>query len=129
MRRLARWLIGAPPDREPDAFADASPVQHVGAEAPPFFVIHGSADNLVPVRQARVFIERLRAVSHQPVLYAEVPGASHAFDVFHSTRTGNAVAAVGRFLGWIVARHHDAAASPVPPTGDLLEPPTAAAAS
>jgi acetyl esterase/lipase len=129
MRRLARWLIGAPPDREPDAFADASPVQHVGAEAPPFFVIHGSADNLVPVRQARVFIARLRAVSHQPVLYAEVPGASHAFDVFHSTRTGNAVAAVGRFLGWIVARHHDAAASPVPPTGDLLEPPTAAAAS
>ena len=29
-----------------------------------------------------------RQVSDEPVLYAEVPGASHAFDVFYSTRTG-----------------------------------------
>jgi acetyl esterase/lipase len=78
-------------------------------------VIHGSADNLVPVRQARRFVEQLRAVSEQPVLYAEVPGASHAFDVFHSMRTHNAVAAVGRFLGWVVAAHHDAQAAVEPP--------------
>ena len=38
-------------------------------------------------------------------VYAEVPGASHAFDVFHSTRTANAVRAVDRFLAWIVDRH------------------------
>jgi hypothetical protein len=44
-------------------------------------------------------------VSDEPVLYAEVPGASHAFDVFHSTRTANAVRAVDRFLAWIVDRH------------------------
>jgi acetyl esterase/lipase len=129
MRRLARWLVGASPDEDRATFENASPVQRVRPDAPPFFVIHGSADNLVPVRQARTFVERLRAVSDQPVLYAEVPGASHAFDVFHSTRTGNAVAAVGRFLGWIVAAHHDEAASPAPPTAGLLEPPTAAAAS
>ena len=32
------------------------------------------------------------------------PGASHAFDVFHSTRTAHAVRAVERFLAWIVDR-------------------------
>ena len=75
------------------------------SDAPPFFVIHGTNDNLAPVGQAREFVERLRAVSEEPVLYAEVPGASHAFDVFHSTRTANAVRAVDRFLAWIVDRH------------------------
>jgi acetyl esterase/lipase len=131
MRRLARWLIGTTPDVDPDAFRDASPVDHVGADAPPFFVIHGSADNLVPVHQARAFAERLRQVSRSPVLYAEIPGASHAFDVFHSTRTTNAVTAVGRFLGWVVADRHHEAASPVPPTGELVDTsvPSSATAS
>jgi acetyl esterase/lipase len=114
-QRLARWLMGSSPDEDRAAFEDASPVHHLAPDAPPFFVIHGSADNLVPVRQARRFVEQLRETSAEPVLYAEVPGASHAFDVFHSTRTTNAVAAVGRFLGWVVARHRDRGAAAVPP--------------
>jgi acetyl esterase/lipase len=128
-RRLARWLIGKSPDEDLDAFRDASPVHQVREDAPPFFVIHGSADNLVPVRQARALVQELRATSHQPVLYAEVPGASHAFDVFHSTRTGNAVAAVGRFLGWVVANHRDQRSGSVPPAPDLVESATPGAAS
>lgn len=79
-------------------------MHHLRADAPPFFVIHGTNDNLAPVAQARRFAEALRQVSHEPVLYAELPGASHAFDVFYSTRTGNAVHAVDRFLAWIVDR-------------------------
>lgn len=120
-RRLARWLMGATPEEDRARFEDASPAAHVSADDPPFFVIHGSADNLVPVRQARRFVEQLRAVSNQPVLFAEVPGASHAFDVFHSIRTDHAVAAVGRFLGWIVAAHYDERIAATPPTEDLVE--------
>ncbi len=101
---LARWVMKTTPDQDRGLFEDASPLSHVGPDAPPFFVIHGSHDNLAPVGQAREFAERLREVSHEPVLYAEVPGASHAFDVFYSTRTGHAVSAVDRFLAWIVDR-------------------------
>src|SRR4029077_7348674 len=82
--------------------------------APPFFVIHGSSDNLAPVTQAREFVRLMRAVATEPILYAEVPGASHAFDVFHSTRTTNAVRAVGRFCAWIEARHRAPATDPPP---------------
>jgi acetyl esterase/lipase len=114
-KRLAQWLMDTTPEEDPARFEHASPKAHVSADDPPFFVIHGSADNLVPVRQARAFVESLRAVSAQPVLYAEVPGASHAFDVFHSMRTDNAVAAVGRFLGWVVAARYDAQAAAEPP--------------
>jgi hypothetical protein len=40
----------------------------------------------------------LRAVSGAPVLYVELPGTQHAFDVFPSIRSSHVVRAVGRFV-------------------------------
>jgi len=96
---LCRAVFGCGPgDRE--VLARASPLAHVSRSAPPFFVIHGTADNLVPVTQARGFVKALSAVSLSPVLYAELPGAVHAFDVFRGPRTMATVAAVQRFAEW-----------------------------
>ncbi|MFS8068272.1 MAG: alpha/beta hydrolase fold domain-containing protein [Byssovorax sp.] len=88
-----------------DAFDRASPMSRVNADAPPFFVIHGSRDTLVPAQDARIFVELLRAVSKEPVAYAELPGAQHAFEVFPSERTMHAVHGVERFLTWAYSRH------------------------
>ncbi|MER3452225.1 MAG: alpha/beta hydrolase [Acidimicrobiia bacterium] len=82
----------------------ASPLHRVNADAPPFFVIHGRNDSLVPVTQARLFVERLRGVSANPVVYAELPGAQHAFDVFFSLRTWHVVRAVERFCVYVRTR-------------------------
>ena len=64
----------------------ASPVNRVPADAPPLFVLHGRNDSLVPVEQARGFVDQLRQVSKQPVVYAELPFTQHAFDIFGSAR-------------------------------------------
>ncbi len=87
-----------------DAFRTASPINHVSADAPPFFVLHGTNDSLIPVEQARAFSARLRDVSQQPVVYAELPFAQHAFDIFGSTRAGHAAVAVEQFLAEIYSR-------------------------
>jgi acetyl esterase/lipase len=76
----------------------ASPVCRVRSDAPPFFVLHGTNDSLVPVEQARRFVGDLRKESAKPVVYGELPLAQHAFDVFPSVRTLNVVHAVERFL-------------------------------
>jgi acetyl esterase/lipase len=76
----------------------ASPISHVGPQAPPFFVIHGANDSLVPVSQARAFVDDLRKASEHPVVYAELPGAQHAFEIFPSVRANAAAHAVERFL-------------------------------
>jgi acetyl esterase/lipase len=55
-------------------------------DAPPFLIVHGDIDPLVPVAHARAFAERLRDVSTNPVHYLELPGGQHAFDLFHSPR-------------------------------------------
>jgi len=90
---------------EPDAFRRASPMHRIHADAPPFFVIHGSHDSLAPVEEARHFAKLLRETSKAPVAYAEIPGAQHAFEVFHSRRTTHVVRAVGRFLACIYSEY------------------------
>ena len=68
-----------------------APSTTCSADAPPCFVIHGATTTSRPSTQARRFVGGLRAVSTSRSLYAELPGAIHAFDVFHSTRTGDLV--------------------------------------
>ena len=90
---------------DPDAYEAASPLLRVTPDAPPFLVIHGINDTLVSVRQARKLVSRLRERSESPVVYAELPGAQHAFDVFPSIRSAHVVRAVDRFLHVVL---HDA---------------------
>ncbi|MCW2673114.1 MAG: putative esterase [Frankiales bacterium] len=94
-KRLLVRMVMKTRDRE--VFRLASPLSHIDGDAPPFFVVHGRNDTLVPVEEARLFVERLRAASSNPVLYLELPGTEHAFDVFPSIRSDHVVRAVGRF--------------------------------
>ena len=86
-----------------DVYLDASPIREVRADAPPFFVLHGADDSLIPVGEAREFVEELRAVSKSPAAYAELPHAQHAFDIFGSPRAHQSAEAVARFLSWVYA--------------------------
>lgn len=86
---------------------DASPLSHVSAEAPPMYVIQGTHDSLVWVEEARNFVAALREVASEPVAYAELPGAQHAFEIFHSVRTDHTVNSVADFLEWSHARWHE----------------------
>jgi acetyl esterase/lipase len=86
-----------------DIYVDASPIRQLRADAPPFFVLHGHDDSLIPVGEAREFVDELRAVSKSPVAYAELPSAQHAFDIFGSPRAHQSAEAVARFLSWVYA--------------------------
>lgn len=79
----------------------ASPIRWVHADAPPFFVLHGSHDSLVWAEGGRSFVAALRRASRQPVAYAELQGAQHAFDILNSLRCVNAVNGVAAFLAWV----------------------------
>ena len=85
---LERVVVKRKIDRHPELFRNASPIARVHADAPPFLVIHGSSDTIIPVEQARNFVDTLRAVSRSTVSYAELPGAGHGFDMTDGARTG-----------------------------------------
>ena len=102
---IAKRVLKVPYAEDPEAFRRASPLHRIHSDAPPFFVIHGDSDSLCSVEEARFFVEKLKGTSKEPVAYAEIPGAQHAFEVFHSLRTDHAVQAVDRFASWVHSRY------------------------
>jgi acetyl esterase/lipase len=110
LNALLRPVVMGRSARYPDDFRAASPIYRLDGDIPPFFVIHGRNDTLVPVAEARLFVEALRAASKEPVAYAEIGGAQHAFDVFPSIRSAHVVRGVQRFLDWVHTRAVNSAA-------------------
>jgi acetyl esterase/lipase len=95
---LERVVVKRPQASHPEIFRAASPMERVHSFAPPFLAVHGSNDGLIPVGEARAFVDRLRSVSAESVGYIEVPGVGHGFDLVDGARTAPVVAAIGRFL-------------------------------
>ena len=95
---LERVVVKRRIDRHPHVFRKASPIARVHPDAPPFLVIHGGGDTIIPVQQARHFVNDLRSVSRSSVSYVELPGAGHAFDMTDGARTGSMATAIGLFL-------------------------------
>ncbi|MGY1808631.1 alpha/beta hydrolase fold domain-containing protein [Blastococcus sp. SYSU D00669] len=77
-------LLVAPEDQltrglEGQALADASPITHVTPQAPPFLLVHGTADWLVPYAQSEALHAALQAAGANSTL-VPVEGAQHVFD-------------------------------------------------
>jgi acetyl esterase/lipase len=83
---------------EPEKFRDASPLDRVHPDAPPFLVVQGDRDTLAPVEEARAFVDRLAEASGSRVIYMEFPGAQHIFDLFYSNQSAQMVEGVLAFL-------------------------------
>lgn len=113
MRNLvSRLVMKSRPEEAPEAWERASPIAQVHEDAPPFLVVHGERDTLVPVGQARHFVAALRARSRAHVAYSELPGAQHAFEIFPSLRAELVISGVMRFASFLHARHLAARAAP-----------------
>jgi acetyl esterase/lipase len=104
-RLLERRVMKAALADAREAYDRASPMSVLGGHAPPFFVIHGDHDTMVPVEEARRFVAMLREAIPGQVAYAEIPGAQHAFELFPSVRTIFVLQGVERFLAWVYSRH------------------------
>lgn len=86
---------GPPPPMQPQGY--------VHADAPPLFVAHGTNDSWGTVEAARDFAAKARRVMSAPVVYVELPGAQHTFDLAHSARFEAVVDGVEAFANRVLA--------------------------
>lgn len=86
-------------------YLDASPMHRIHENAPPFFIIQGDSDTMTPKEEARKFVEELRKISKQPVAYAEIVGAQHAFDLFPSIRSEYCKLGIEQFANYLYSKH------------------------
>jgi dipeptidyl aminopeptidase/acylaminoacyl peptidase len=81
-----------------------SPVAQVRTGAPPFLLIHGTADSVVPMAQSRAMLERLRAAGAQCELVT-VQGGGHGLRYWGQNRTSWHKDLIG-WLDRTVAKRH-----------------------
>ncbi|MBK6348851.1 MAG: alpha/beta hydrolase [Proteobacteria bacterium] len=83
----------------------ASHLSSIDAQrAPPFLVLHGTHDQLIPLAEARWFAGELRRRYAGEVVYVELPYAHHAWDLSHSLRADLTVEALQHYLELQYAR-------------------------
>ncbi len=104
MELLEKRVMKLPYVDHTPVYDRASPDQRITPGAPPFFVVQGRNDTLVPPQVGRRFAARLRETSNAPVAYLELPRTQHAFDVLVSIRSRHTSLGVVRFLEGVRAR-------------------------
>jgi acetyl esterase/lipase len=58
-------FLGAPVDSSPERVKLANPVTYVQTGAPPFLILHGLSDRLIPWPQSRLLFEALQAAENE----------------------------------------------------------------
>ncbi|MFA5808936.1 MAG: alpha/beta hydrolase [Thermoleophilia bacterium] len=76
-RALGMQVFGTS-DQGSDILTQASPVTHVSADDPPFLILHGAKDDLVPTEQSQELYDRLKAAG-VPATLVMVENAGHGF--------------------------------------------------
>lgn len=74
-------LIGGPIQENKNAAAQANPITYVGhvEEPPPFLIMHGTRDDLVPFNQSELLLAALKAAKSE-VTFHPMNGAGHGFN-------------------------------------------------
>ena len=71
-------LLGVPAKENRDKAAQASPMTFVTKDDPPFLIMHGDKDPIVPLSQSELMVEALKKVGVEATLHV-VKGAGHGF--------------------------------------------------
>ncbi len=69
-------LLGGAPSRKADAARQANPITYVSKDDPPFLILHGDQDTLVPLKQGEMLDAALRQAGVESTLEV-IPNAGH----------------------------------------------------
>ncbi len=76
MRQLCTKVCGGPITAKPDAWRQISPLLHITPSCPPFLLVHGDKDDVVPIGQSERMEAALRTAG-VPVEFVRVRGGGH----------------------------------------------------
>ena len=95
-RRATSKLVGGPLEERTELVRMANPITHIRPGTPPFLIVHGMDDGVVPVEQAIALADALVAAECE-VTIDMLPGADHWFaSVAHGISTPDALQTIGQ---------------------------------
>ncbi len=81
----------------------SSPFDYAERGCAPLLIVHGDQDTLTSAKTARALADQARSVSGNPVVYVELPGAQHSFDLLTSIRFEAVIDGIEGFAAEIFA--------------------------
>lgn len=75
-------LLGGPPQNRRELAKKASPFGYISQDDPPFLIMHGDSDKIVPVVTSLTFYKNLKAAGVDAALQV-IQGAGHKFTEIH----------------------------------------------
>jgi acetyl esterase/lipase len=72
------WVPVIDPEKLRRITRDISPISHVSADDPPTLILHGDRDELVPLQQSQIFVEKLKGAGVEAKLVVK-EGAGHGW--------------------------------------------------
>ncbi len=101
--KLLSSAMGATPSNRPERYEAMSPLHQVHPKAPPFLLVQGSKDALIPPEEPQAFQQRLRDAGASATLL-QLPEVEHAFDLFPTRPTRQALPVLTAWLNALVTR-------------------------
>jgi acetyl esterase/lipase len=81
----------------------SSPFDYAERGSAPLLVVHGDQDTFTSAQRAHALAERARNASANAVVYVELPGAQHSFDLLTSIRFEAVIDGIEAFIASIAA--------------------------
>ena len=78
-------LLGGPAPRNRKKARQASPIKYVTWGAPPFFIMHGDADDIVPIEQSKALVRALKRAKVD-VQFVVVEDGGHSGDAYFTAQ-------------------------------------------
>ena len=69
-------LLGGLPDKKPDLAKAANPITYITKDDPPFLIMHGDQDQLVPLAQSQLLLDALKSAGIDATLEV-IKGRGH----------------------------------------------------
>lgn len=80
-------LLAGPAETLAQRKKQASPISYVSADAPPFLIVHGTADGTVPFTQGELFAKALEEAGAKDVTFLKFEDAGHGVFGQHAEKT------------------------------------------
>jgi len=80
--KLLKIVCGGIPNEEPNCYKKITPAYWISMNTPPFLIIQGETDVLIPIEETKIFWENLKSNKINSSAFLSLPLVQHGFDIF-----------------------------------------------
>lgn len=103
--KVLKLLCGGTPETQSECYLKLAPKNWIKQEAPPFLLVQGENDALIPVTETDSFFQSLQTQKKSLSALLRLPLVEHAFDIFPTLTAQCIIPIIARYLIMLHKNH------------------------